>query len=383
LAVGGCGVPTIEQLAGEQAPFAPPLVGILPLRRSAGRRDRRLGGRGDLVLMHQAVQAAQRKSGIVAGLAGGRVEQRLRLVGVRQGGRAGLDDRNLGIAQPFGGAHRSGEILGADAAVHPRDMIGARQEVGKLGQHGRLGLGRELARVPGRADRSLGAGTIAGGEQHARERELAIDAGRLAADEAAHHRRIATLLPQPRLGAPAQQRNARPLRVVDHERDVAAEGDVAVAPAQQHPFDQPLCHRIGDRPLERRRVLELTLADEVERLPYRRELRRQVGERRPVLWTVGRRRFVALLAVGRGAALGVLAVLLGLSGLAVRLGCGLAVRLGRGFAVRFGRGGRRMGRVVRRSLRLARHGGVGESERYRRSGRKGDGCDQRSTDERR
>jgi len=83
----------------------------------------------------------------------------------------------------------------------------------------RLGLGavRQFVRPPGLANQARGAVTIAFGQQAAREREPALGAGRLTSDEAANRRGVASLLPQPHFRPPAEQRRARPVRVIGNE----------------------------------------------------------------------------------------------------------------------------------------------------------------------
>ena len=57
------------------------------------------------------------------------------------------------------------------------------------------------------------------------------------------------VLEQDGLGLAAQRRDARPARVGGDESHVAGEIRAAVVAAQDRPFDQLLCHRVGDRVL--------------------------------------------------------------------------------------------------------------------------------------
>ena len=119
-------------------------------------------------------------------------------------------------------------------------MVGAAQHVGERVENGGFHFGRQFRRLPHRANFACGAVAIALVHQHTREREPANRAGRFLADEAAHRGTVVPLLPQPCLGAPAQQRHARPIGIGAKEGDVALESCRAIRVAQQCPFDQ-LC----------------------------------------------------------------------------------------------------------------------------------------------
>ena len=65
----------IEQLASENAPLAPPLVGVLQRHRFRRRRHDQAGGFIKPVMTHHPVNAAQRIAQILAGLGCDRIEQ--------------------------------------------------------------------------------------------------------------------------------------------------------------------------------------------------------------------------------------------------------------------------------------------------------------------
>ena len=69
----------------------------------------------------------------------------------------------------------------------------------------RFEIAGEAVAAPGVADRLVGAGAVALGEQRARQRELALGGmRRIGLEEGEHGRRVAALLPQHRLRPPAQ-----------------------------------------------------------------------------------------------------------------------------------------------------------------------------------
>jgi hypothetical protein len=78
--------------------------------------------------------------------------------------------------------------------------------------------------------------------------------GGLRTNKAAHRRRIAPLLPQPCFGAPAQQRNARPIGIGLDKVIVVVEPGGVIGIAQCGPGDEFLSRRIIDRCRKLRRV---------------------------------------------------------------------------------------------------------------------------------
>jgi hypothetical protein len=268
--VGGIKVVPVEQFTGEAAPLAPPFVGVL-LRHGLRRRGQHEAGRlVDLVVTHQPFEAAERVAEIATCFARNAVELVERLVGCAC--RTGLYNRNLLAAKPPRGATGAGEILGTDPLVHPRAMILARQQIAERLQRVGLGTFRQFIRPPGLAHQARGSLAIAFGQKNARERELALRAQRLIADKAANRGGIAALLPQPRLGPPAQLRHARPAGIVGNEGGVAAEFGVALRMAQHVPFHELLRRRIADSVLYGDRVAGLAAARQIDRILHQRKI---------------------------------------------------------------------------------------------------------------
>jgi len=77
------------------------------------------------------------------------------------------------------------------------------QHVGECGEHFGFQIGRQLRRMPHRANLALGVSAIALSPFDARERKPANRARRCLADEAPHRGAVAPLPPQPHLRAPA------------------------------------------------------------------------------------------------------------------------------------------------------------------------------------
>ena len=116
------------------------------------------------------MKAAQRVAQIPAGLAGNRVEQGSGLGGIRLGGGASLDDRDFVAAEALGCAHRRAKVLGADAPVHARRMIGAGQHVAELVEGSGFCFSRQFRRLPCQSNFALSAGAIAFAHQQPCER---------------------------------------------------------------------------------------------------------------------------------------------------------------------------------------------------------------------
>ena len=95
--------------------------------------------------------------------------------------------------------------------------------------------------------------------------------------KAVHRGRIAVLLPQPRLGAPAQQRRARPVRIGGDERRVAAEIRCRLRMAQDEPVDELLAGRVGNLVPGGGRVIGLGLAREIDGILDQRQIAASAG----------------------------------------------------------------------------------------------------------
>ena len=273
--IGRLELALIEQLAGERAPLAPPLIGVLQRHRLRRGRHHQAGGVVDLVLGEHPLDTAKGVAEILPCLGCDIVERILRLVRFSLDRGTGLHDRKLVVAKALRGALRAGEILGADAPVHARTVVIAIEKVAERLEHVGLQALRQFVRSPCVARQPGRAVPIALGEQHARQRQLALGAGGPIAGEAANRRRIAALLPQPRLGAPAQQRRTRPFRISGDERRVAAESRCRLRVAQDVPLDELLRRRIRDPVPDVRRLLGLCLAREIDGFLHQRKIARQ------------------------------------------------------------------------------------------------------------
>src|SRR5262249_59233654 len=101
----------------------------------------------------------------------------------------------VGGAGTSGGGGGGGEVLGADATVHARCVIGTCQEIGESSQYLGLEFGRQLVRSPNLADFALGPAAIAVAEQHSGKRQSALGADRVAVQKPTDSLRVALLLP--------------------------------------------------------------------------------------------------------------------------------------------------------------------------------------------
>jgi hypothetical protein len=129
-------------------------------------------------------------------------------------------------------------------------------------------LGFEIINDPA----TCGTRTITVAQKQARDRESAGRTGGMRTNKAAHRRRIAPLLPQPCLRAPAQQRNARPIGIGLDKVIVVVEPGGVIGIAQCGPGDEFLSRRIIDRHRKLRRVTKLVLLHQLERLLHGNEI---------------------------------------------------------------------------------------------------------------
>ena len=96
--IGGVDITKVEQLAGEHAPLAPPLVGILPRHRIARRCEHQPGGLRNPIVAKQPMNAAQRITQVLAYLGWNLLEQRASIAPVRHNRGARRDDGGVGTA---------------------------------------------------------------------------------------------------------------------------------------------------------------------------------------------------------------------------------------------------------------------------------------------
>ncbi len=275
--VGGLELALVEQLAGQRAPLAPPLIGVLQRHRLRRCRHHQAGGLVDLVLGDHELDATEGVAEILPRLDRDIVEQILGLVGLSPDRGAGLYDRKLVAADALRGALGAGEILGADAPVHARAVVIAGEKVAERLEHVGLEALRQFVRSPCVARQPRRAVAIPVGQQYARQRQLALGGDGPLAGEAANRRRIAALLPQPCFGAPAQQCRTRPFRIGRKERRVAAERRDRFRMTQDVPLDELLCGRVCNPVPDVRRLLGLCLAREFDGFLHQRQI---AGQRR-------------------------------------------------------------------------------------------------------
>ena len=117
----------VEKLAQDEPSLRPPLVAIVQQCGVARHGEHEFGRFGDLVVAPQPLDAAENITRIAARLRRHGVEQGLGAARLVDHGHARFRDRKLVAAEPLGGAHARLGVVGVEAAIHPRLMIGARQ----------------------------------------------------------------------------------------------------------------------------------------------------------------------------------------------------------------------------------------------------------------
>ena len=249
-AVGLGGVAAVEHIAGGEPPLDPPLVGIDHTRIARHRQDH-------VGCLDVAIGAAQplREAELVADVAARRrrhrIERRLGVLGLVDDGDARLGDGRhvaagaVGIAQPALG------VLGIEAHVRARLVVGCGDEAAKRAHYLGFEVGAEGIVVPGLAHVSLRAGAVALRKQCLRIREMALGGERrVPGEEGAHHGGVAFLRPQHRFSPAAQEADAWPAWVGVDEADVAGGTRAVAVAAQDRPFDELARDRILDALLD-------------------------------------------------------------------------------------------------------------------------------------
>ena len=170
-------------------------------------------------------------------------------------------------AGAVGRAQAALRVLGIEAHVHARLVVGGRDQVLEDLERLAFEVGAEGLVAPGVAHLRLRAGAVALRQHGAGERKPAFGGGRrLLGEEGAHGRGVGLLLPQHRLGAAAQEADARPARIGGDEGGVAGEIDAVVVAAQDRPLDQLARDRIADGGLHLGGPGRIALARERDRL---------------------------------------------------------------------------------------------------------------------
>ena len=193
-------------------------------------------------------------------------QQRLGVAALRVVGRdARLRQRHLTGAEPLGGAQRGLILLAVEQEIHPRLVIARRDQRAEQIERRALGILRDRIGSPRAAHQTLGIGAVAARDHGARQRELALGRARRFVFEPRPHRGVvATVVPQRRLDAPAQESLRGPARIGRNERAIALDRDAVVVAAQDDPFGELLRDRIRYRGLRLRRIRRLALAHQLD-----------------------------------------------------------------------------------------------------------------------
>ena len=177
-----------------------------------------------------------------------------------------------------GGAHGTLDVLGIEAHVHPRLVIGVRDQIAERLHRIVFEVGAERVIAPGVAHISLRAGAVSLRDQSAGKcKAAARGQRRLFGEEGPYRRGVHVLDPQHRLGAPAQRADRRPARIGNDEGGVAGKIGVVVVAAQDCPFHELARRWIADRVLLISRLGGLALAGQPDRGLDARDIGRRGG----------------------------------------------------------------------------------------------------------
>ena len=126
--IGGLGIATVEQLAGDEPALGPPFVGPDECRRVARRASKDRRGLGDLLRRRRCLTLAKRKAGSPALEAGMAARRAAGIAGLLLEGDAGLGDSDdVGAGSPRG-AQAVVEVAVVDEAIGTELVIGARKK---------------------------------------------------------------------------------------------------------------------------------------------------------------------------------------------------------------------------------------------------------------
>jgi hypothetical protein len=251
-AIGAPGLVEVEKLACDEPSLDPPLIGVDGLSVLGGDRQDQLGGALGVVGAAKKLGIAEEVADVAMRLCGHGVEQSLGIRRLLDHGGARLGDGRRVAAGAFGRTQRALDVLGVEAHIHARLVIGCRDQVVEDVERQGLELAREIVVAPRVAHQALRAGAVALQEQRAGEGEFSLGADRpFLAEECPHEGRVGTIRPQRALGAAAQHSDRRPGGVRGDESGIAAQADAFVlVAAQDRPFDQLAGDRIADRLLQ-------------------------------------------------------------------------------------------------------------------------------------
>ena len=198
-----------------------------------------------------------------------RIEQRLGVEGFFVQRNAGPGDRRLDAAKPLRGAHPGFLFTGVELGVHPRLVVGAGDQRAEGFENLFLGLPRQRFGAPSVRQGGMRGGLIPLGQIGAGEREPPLAGDWRITGEAAHGGEIGAFLPQQRLGALAEHRQARPIRVGGDKIAVARKVGAVLVVAQTDPFHQLAAERVGDLRLKVGGVAGPAPAGQLDALFYR------------------------------------------------------------------------------------------------------------------
>ena len=338
----------VEQFSRQQPPFDPPFVQIVQPAGILRRAQHQLRGLGELVFAAQQLNLAEDVAGVAMQFAGHRVQQRLGVGGLLVRGDAGLRQRHLIGAEPLGGAQRGLILAAVEQEIHPRLVIARRDQRAEQIERRALGILRDRIGSPRAAHQTLGIGAVAARDHRARQRELALGRARRFVFEPRPDRGVvATVVPQRRLDAPAQEGLRGPAWIGREERAIALDRRAVVVAAQDDPFREFLRDRIRYRGLRLRRIRRLALAHQLDDVFQRlgiglrgRRRRGDCGRRRRLAWRrrqsrgLAGRRAPGLASAGAAVAIGAVFWAAVLAAGAVFLAAVVGTRLraiGRGF----------------------------------------------------
>ncbi len=163
--------------------------------------------------------------------------------------------------------HAGVVVLDIEARVHAGLVVGGGNKVGERRARLCLEFGGKTVLAPGFAHGHLRAGAVAFGKQRPRQRKSPFGATRrLAVEEGDDHLPVGLTLPQCRFGAPAQGHHTWPARIGGDEGRITRKIEIGVVTAQDHPFGELACQRIGYRAGDTGRLVGPAFMREIDHL---------------------------------------------------------------------------------------------------------------------
>ena len=150
------------------------MIGIDRRHGSRGSRQDHVGGLDVAVGAPQPLRQAEHVADVAARGRRHRVERRLGVAGLLDDGDARLGDRRRVAAGAVGIAQAALGVLGIEAHVHARLVVGRGDQAAEGLERLRFEVGAEGVVVPGVAHLRLRAGAVAVRKQCTRQREVAL-----------------------------------------------------------------------------------------------------------------------------------------------------------------------------------------------------------------